>query len=67
MRSDTSETDQVGFGKALGELLVVAVIAYVFAFGADWGLSKSLGAMGINPKPAATAAPGAPAPAADDD
>ena len=67
MHTKTTETEQVGFGKAMGELLAVAVVAFVFAFGADYGLSGLLNMVGIHPHPATTAAPGpAPADAGDD-
>jgi hypothetical protein len=38
MHSKTPETDHVGFGRALAELLVVAIVALSFAFAADWAL-----------------------------
>ena len=66
MHTKTTETEQVGFGKAMGELLVVAVVAFVFAFGADYGLSGVLKMIGIQPHPAATAAPGGPADAGEE-
>ncbi len=66
MHSKTPETDQVGFGKAMAELAIVAVVAFAFAFGADYGLSGVLNMVGVHPHPAATAAPSAPADAGDD-
>ncbi len=62
MHSLTKETDNVSFGAALVQLLIVAVIAFGFAFGADWGLGKALKAAGMEPKAAAAAPAAAPAP-----
>ena len=56
----------MSFGKAMGQLLVVAVVAFAFAFGADWAIGRGLQAAGVAPHPAPTAAPAAPADAGDD-